>query len=176
MPDLDCNFLSISKLTRDLNFVTKIFPNLCVFQDLELRKTIGLLQSVMGSYSIMIKAHQQVHPKFRSVLLLFLAHSSIHQSIKIMKLCNYTTSQVILISFIFPNCFPIFSKIKILLCSTVRSVNLPSILEHLIHALHICTHFLLVLQEQLPICDSISILNFLKMIDPCSDMRIRSRP
>ena len=31
VPNLDCNLLSISKLTRDLQCVTKFYPNLCVF-------------------------------------------------------------------------------------------------------------------------------------------------
>lgn len=31
VPTLDCNLLSISKLTRDLKCVTKFFPNLCEF-------------------------------------------------------------------------------------------------------------------------------------------------
>nr|KYP57492.1 hypothetical protein KK1_003756 [Cajanus cajan] len=31
VPKLDCNLLSISKLARDLNCVTKFFPNLCEF-------------------------------------------------------------------------------------------------------------------------------------------------
>ena len=32
MPKLNCNLLSISKLTRDLNCVTKFGSNLCEFQ------------------------------------------------------------------------------------------------------------------------------------------------
>ena len=38
---MDCNLISISKLTRDLNCVVKFFPNLCVFQDLDMGKKIG---------------------------------------------------------------------------------------------------------------------------------------
>ena len=31
VPNLDCNLLSISKLTYEKNYVTKFFPNHCVF-------------------------------------------------------------------------------------------------------------------------------------------------
>jgi hypothetical protein len=41
VPNLDCNLLSISKLTRDLNCVAKFFPHLCIFQDLDTGKKIG---------------------------------------------------------------------------------------------------------------------------------------
>ena len=32
VPNLDCSFLSISKLTQEKNYVTKIFPNHCFFK------------------------------------------------------------------------------------------------------------------------------------------------
>ena len=38
--NLDCNLFFVSKLVRDLNYVTKFFPNMCEFQDLDLEKTI----------------------------------------------------------------------------------------------------------------------------------------
>ncbi|RVW83269.1 Retrovirus-related Pol polyprotein from transposon RE1 [Vitis vinifera] len=41
VPNLDYNLLSISKLARDLQCVTKFYPNSCVFQDLKSRKMIG---------------------------------------------------------------------------------------------------------------------------------------
>ena len=41
VPNLDCNLLSISKLTHDLNCAAKFFPNLCEFQALDSRKKIG---------------------------------------------------------------------------------------------------------------------------------------
>ena len=31
VPNLDCNLLSISKLTQEKNYVTNFFPNHCVF-------------------------------------------------------------------------------------------------------------------------------------------------
>ena len=40
VPNLDCNFLSISKLTQEKNYVTKFFPNHRIFQDLNFGKTI----------------------------------------------------------------------------------------------------------------------------------------
>ena len=41
VPNLDCNLISISKLTCDLNCVTKFYPNLCEFQAMDLGKVIG---------------------------------------------------------------------------------------------------------------------------------------
>ena len=48
VPKLDCNLLSISKLTRDLNCVVKFFPNFCVFQDLVSGKRIGSARMYAG--------------------------------------------------------------------------------------------------------------------------------
>ena len=48
--NLDCNLLSISKLTQEANRVTKFFPNHCVFQDLNSRKTIGNVEVCSGHY------------------------------------------------------------------------------------------------------------------------------
>lgn len=41
VPKLDYNLQSTTKLIRDHNCVTKSFPNLCEFQDLDLRNMIG---------------------------------------------------------------------------------------------------------------------------------------
>ena len=41
VPKLNCNLLSISKLTRDLHCVTKFYPNLCKFQVEGSEKVIG---------------------------------------------------------------------------------------------------------------------------------------
>jgi len=50
VPKLDCNLISISKLTRDLNCVAKFFPNLCIFQDLDTGKKIGSAKMCSGFY------------------------------------------------------------------------------------------------------------------------------
>jgi hypothetical protein len=50
VPNLDCNLLSISKLTRDLNCVAKFFPHLCLFQDLDTGKKIGSAKMCSGLY------------------------------------------------------------------------------------------------------------------------------
>ena len=50
VPDLDCNLLSISKLTKDLNCVTKFYSNMCVFQDLDSGRTIGSADLCSGLY------------------------------------------------------------------------------------------------------------------------------
>ncbi|RVW40843.1 Retrovirus-related Pol polyprotein from transposon RE1 [Vitis vinifera] len=41
VPKLDCNLLSISRLTQDLNCVTKFLPHVCEFQALNSGKRIG---------------------------------------------------------------------------------------------------------------------------------------
>ena len=50
VPNLDCNLLSISKLTHDLNYVAKFFPYLCIFQDLDTGKKIGSAKMCSGLY------------------------------------------------------------------------------------------------------------------------------
>lgn len=50
VPKLDCNLLSISKLTRDLYCMTTFFPYLCVFQDLDSGKRIGSAEMCSGLY------------------------------------------------------------------------------------------------------------------------------
>ena len=50
VPKLNCNLLSISKFTRDLNCETKFYPNMCVFQDLDSGKMIGSAKMCSGLY------------------------------------------------------------------------------------------------------------------------------
>ena len=50
VPKLECNLISISKITRDLNCVTKFLSNLCVFQVLDSEKTIGSAELCAGLY------------------------------------------------------------------------------------------------------------------------------
>ena len=50
VPNLSCNFLSISKLARDMNCVAKIFPSYYEFQDLCSRRTIGSAKEIDGLY------------------------------------------------------------------------------------------------------------------------------
>ena len=49
-PKLDYNLLSISKLTRDLNCVTKFYPNFCEFQAVDSGKVIGSVELCGGIY------------------------------------------------------------------------------------------------------------------------------
>ena len=55
VPKLDCNLLSISKLSNDLNCVTKFSPNVCVFQILGSGKTIGSAEECDGLYLLQVK-------------------------------------------------------------------------------------------------------------------------
>ena len=50
VPKLSCNLLSISKFTRDLNCVTKFYPNLCEFQVEGSEKVIGSAEMHDGLY------------------------------------------------------------------------------------------------------------------------------
>ncbi|RVW87882.1 Retrovirus-related Pol polyprotein from transposon RE1 [Vitis vinifera] len=58
VPNLDCNLLSISKLARDLQCVTKFYPNLCVFQDLKSGKMIGSAELCSGLYLLHVANSQ----------------------------------------------------------------------------------------------------------------------
>lgn len=50
VPKLDCNLLSIQKLTQDYDCVAKFFKNLCEFQDMDSGKTIGCAKECSGLY------------------------------------------------------------------------------------------------------------------------------
>ena len=50
VPKLDCNLLSISKLAKDMNCITKFSLNTCEFQDLISGKTIGNAEMSAGLY------------------------------------------------------------------------------------------------------------------------------
>ena len=67
VPNLDCNLISISKVTRDLNCVTKFYPNLCEFQAMDLRKVIGNAELCGGLY--LLKESTSLHPKYFTSLL-----------------------------------------------------------------------------------------------------------
>lgn len=51
VPNLDCNLLSISKLTRDLKNVTKFFSLSCEFQNLDSKRMIGNTKMCARLYS-----------------------------------------------------------------------------------------------------------------------------
>ncbi|KAJ9675808.1 hypothetical protein PVL29_024651 [Vitis rotundifolia] len=50
VPNLSCNLLSISQLTKSSNSLAKFLPSHCVFQDLSSRKTIGSAKTREGLY------------------------------------------------------------------------------------------------------------------------------
>ena len=50
VPDLSCNLLSISQLTKMSNCSTKFLPFHCVCQDLSSKKTIGSAKEHEGLY------------------------------------------------------------------------------------------------------------------------------
>ncbi|KAL5840222.1 hypothetical protein ACOSQ4_012830 [Xanthoceras sorbifolium] len=55
VPKLDCNLLSITKLTKDCNCMAKFVHNLCEFQDLDSRRTIGSAELCSGLYLLKVK-------------------------------------------------------------------------------------------------------------------------
>lgn len=55
VPKLDCNLLSVSKLAKDLNCVTKFLPSLCEFQDLDSGKKIGNAKECAGLYLLWVE-------------------------------------------------------------------------------------------------------------------------
>ena len=50
VPNLDCNLLSISKLTHDLHCEARFFSNLSKFQELDLGRMIGSAEMCSGLY------------------------------------------------------------------------------------------------------------------------------
>lgn len=63
VPTLDCNLLSINKLTRDLQCVTSFDSNICDFQEVDSRKVIGSVEMHVGQYLLKDNnlLSQQVH-------------------------------------------------------------------------------------------------------------------
>ena len=53
VPNLSCNLLSISKLTRDLKCRAHFFESSCVFQNLTLGKKIGNARELWRGYAIL---------------------------------------------------------------------------------------------------------------------------
>lgn len=47
---LDCNLFLVRKLSQDLNYIVKIFPHLCAFQEIKSRKIIGSAKLVSELY------------------------------------------------------------------------------------------------------------------------------
>ncbi|CAH9128545.1 unnamed protein product [Cuscuta epithymum] len=50
IPKFQCNLLSVSRLTSDLNCTLTFFPDFCIFQDVPSRKLIGVGKSRDGLY------------------------------------------------------------------------------------------------------------------------------
>ena len=50
VPFLQCNLLSVRKITKDLNCAVTFFPSHCVFQDLSLGRMIGNAEERNGLY------------------------------------------------------------------------------------------------------------------------------
>ena len=59
VPKLDYNLLSISKITKDLNCVTKFSKNVCDFQVLNSGKTIGSAKMSAGLYLLRVDAQER---------------------------------------------------------------------------------------------------------------------
>lgn len=86
VPNLDCNLLSISKLTRDLKCEAKFFPFMYEFQELESGKKIDSVDLCSGIYLLegdpSLRKHTQNAISWKS--------NQIFNTIKIVKLCYCT--------------------------------------------------------------------------------------
>ena len=74
VPNLDCNLLSISKLTKDLNCVAKFFPNLCKFQVLGSRRTIGIARLFASLYLLRVDQIERQNQKISCVASIASGH------------------------------------------------------------------------------------------------------
>ena len=79
VPKLMCNLLSISKVTKDLNRVTKFFPNHYEFQEMEMRKMIGCSWDHEGLYVFGNKASKGHTHKASCNVLSSCTNSSDHE-------------------------------------------------------------------------------------------------
>ncbi|WJZ81173.1 hypothetical protein VitviT2T_001027 [Vitis vinifera] len=68
VPKLDCNLLSISRLTQDFNCVTKFLPHMCEFQALNSRKRIGNVEVRVGLYLLRAEEIQRLPMKIACVV------------------------------------------------------------------------------------------------------------
>ena len=82
VPNLSCNLVSISKLTRDLQCVAKFIPSYCEFQDLHTGRMIGNAKECDGLYYL--EDHKQVVNKQTKTLGSGFVPISISVSNKIM--------------------------------------------------------------------------------------------
>ncbi|RVX04964.1 Retrovirus-related Pol polyprotein from transposon TNT 1-94 [Vitis vinifera] len=63
VPNLDCNLLSISKLTKEKRCITNFSSTHCEFQDLDSRKTIGNAEECSGLYILKERHDPQEQPQ-----------------------------------------------------------------------------------------------------------------
>ncbi|RVW42410.1 Retrovirus-related Pol polyprotein from transposon RE1 [Vitis vinifera] len=63
VPNLDCNLLSISKLTKEKRCITNFSSTHCEFQDLDLGKTIGNAEECSGLYILKERHDPQEQPQ-----------------------------------------------------------------------------------------------------------------
>ena len=138
VPNLDCNMISMSKLTCDLNCVTKFYPNFCEFQAMDLGKVIGNVELVVDS--ICSKKVLHFIQRFLLEVMFFNLFSILCQFQMKMKLCNGIFVLVIQTLCILKSYFLISSTIEIPILIIVKSVNLPSKLDMYIQALRINLH------------------------------------
>lgn len=115
VPGLDCNLLSISKLTSDLACVAKFYPKSCIFQDLELGRTIDSADLCSGLYVLNYNSDGRL--ALQTSHFLFLVVSFLLVSINIV-ICCCTISWVIQIFSL--NYIKRFSMLRILRYSIVR--------------------------------------------------------
>ena len=58
LPDFKVNLLSVSKLTKELNYMVGFFPNFCILQDLSTCQLKGIGKKDYGLYILQRESHQ----------------------------------------------------------------------------------------------------------------------
>lgn len=145
VPNLTCNLLFISKLTKDMNCVTKFFPTHCKFQDLNSGRMIGNAKESEGLY--LLKSDNQLEEQSQSAHFAIVSQSA--EDLNLVSISN-NESVVILWHFrlghptfiILKSCFLHYSLIKIQSLSSVKSVSCPNIHKILIPFNHTKHHIL----------------------------------
>ena len=100
VPNLSCNLLSISEITKDLNCVVNFSPSVCVFQDQISGKRIGSAREFDGLYYFESASSMGGHVQ------LTVGNSSLSRSQQIMLLhCRLGHPNFVYLKYLFPSLF-----------------------------------------------------------------------
>ncbi|RVW76743.1 Retrovirus-related Pol polyprotein from transposon TNT 1-94 [Vitis vinifera] len=97
VPNLDCNLLSISKLTKEKRCITNFSSTHCEFQDLDSGKTIGNAEECSGLYILKERHDPQEQPQMTGQAVLTAAYLINRMPSRVLKF--QTPCQTLLKSF-----------------------------------------------------------------------------